>query len=272
MLEKTKKILKYKILTQDYPKVQPDMSLWVGNPLIDNAKCNGCGECVERCPSGAINWNKDSKSPSIDYDRCVFCLLCHDVCQVGAVDLVKEFQMARKEKQKLKYVPAGEGAHDTEVSLEELGMELQSKISKLYGRSLMIREVDAGSCNGCDLEINALTNPFNEIERFGINFVASPRHADMLLVTGICTRNMQEALLKTYHATPDPKLVVAVGACACSGGIFRDTYASGNGIDSIVPVDVYIRGCPPRPQTIIYGILKALDRLPYGKDRTCPVD
>ena len=260
MLDKTKKILKYQILTQDYPKVQPDMSLWAGNPMINSPKCNGCGECVGRFPSGAIIWNKDSEAPYIDFDRCIFCLLCHEVCQAGAVDLIKEFQMARKEKRNFKYEAVGAGADDTEASLDALGMELQSKIKKLYGRSLMVREVDAGSCNGCDCEINAVTNPFNEIERFGISFVASPRHADMLLVTGICTRNMQEALLKTYQATPDPKLVVAVGSCACSGGIFRDTYASGNGIDGIVPVDVYIRGCPPRPQTIIYGILKALDR------------
>ena len=134
-------------------------------------------------------------------------------------------------------------------------------IKKTFGRSLQIREVDSGSCNACDSEINALNNPFNDIERLGIKFVASPRHADMLLVTGAATRNMQLALAKTYNAAPDPKLVVAVGACACSGGIFRDTYATSNGIDSIVPVDVYIPGCPPRPQAILYGILNAFDRV-----------
>ena len=120
--------------------------------------------------------------------------------------------------------------------------------------------MDAGSCNGCDNEINALNSPYNDLERFGISFVASPRHADMLLVTGPAARNMELALIKTYNAVPDPKLVVAVGACACSGGIFRDSYSTKNGIDSVVPVDVYIPGCPPRPQALIYGILKAIER------------
>ncbi|PKM48269.1 MAG: oxidoreductase [Firmicutes bacterium HGW-Firmicutes-6] len=144
---------------------------------------------------------------------------------------------------------------------EAICVELVKRIGKTFGRSLNIREVDAGSCNGCDYEINALNNPFNDVERLGIHFVASPRHADMLLVTGTATRNMQLALIKTYNATPDPKLVVAVGACACSGGIFRDSYASSNGIDGIVPVDVYVPGCPPRPQAILYGILKAIEKL-----------
>ena len=145
--------------------------------------------------------------------------------------------------------------------LEAVGKTLEAAILKKLGRSLSIREVDAGSCNGCDYEVNALNNPFNDLERFGIHFVASPRHADMLLVTGIGSRNMRDALLKTYEAAPEPRLVVAVGACACSGGIFRDTYASENGIGQLVPVDVYIPGCPPRPQALLYGILKAVGRL-----------
>ena len=260
MLDIIKKIAKHKTLTQSYPKVQPDTSLWVGSPVINMAKCTVCGECIQRCPSGAIIEGTDPNTLAINNDRCVFCLLCHEICPAGAVEMTNEYQLAHKGKRKLN---TNNFPDDTEVldpAWEVLGQELKSKINKLFGRSLMIREVDAGSCNGCDNEINALSNPFNDIERFGISFVASPRHADMLMVTGICTRNMQEALKKTYQATPDPKLVIAVGACACSGGIFRDTYASGNGIDSIVPVDVYIPGCPPRPQAIIYGIMKALDR------------
>ncbi len=149
--------------------------------------------------------------------------------------------------------------------LEIVGRRLNSRINKLFRRSLHIREVDAGSCNACEVEVNALSNPVYDIERFGIHFVASPRHADMLLVTGPVTRNMELALLKTYNATPSPKLVVAMGSCACNGGIFGDTYASGGGVDRFLPVDVYIPGCPPRPHAVIHGIMIALDKLERRK-------
>ena len=142
-----------------------------------------------------------------------------------------------------------------------VGQKARETIHKVLGRSLAIREVDAGSCNGCELEIVALNNPIHDIERFGIHFVASPRHADMLLVTGPVTRNMELALLKTYQAMPEPKVVVAVGACGISGGIFGENYASLGGVENVVPVDVYIPGCPPRPQALLHGILLAVGRL-----------
>ncbi|HHT9132755.1 MAG TPA: NADH-quinone oxidoreductase subunit B family protein [Candidatus Tripitaka californicus] len=132
---------------------------------------------------------------------------------------------------------------------------------RLSRRSVHIREVDAGSCNACELEINALNNPVYDIERFGIHFVASPRHADMLLVTGPVTRNMEMALRKTYDATPEPRLVVAVGGCARDGGIFKGSYAVVGGVERVIPVDAYIRGCPPRPQELLYGILRILGRI-----------
>lgn len=144
---------------------------------------------------------------------------------------------------------------------EEMGIQLKEKIGKLFGRSLSIREVDAGSCNGCEVEVNSLTNAIHDIERFGLHIVASPRHADMLLVTGPVSRNMEHALRQTYNATPSPKLVVAMGSCAISGGIFKDSYAVLGGVDKIVPVDVYIPGCPPRPQAIIQGIMVAVDKM-----------
>jgi len=144
---------------------------------------------------------------------------------------------------------------------EIMGQRLHEKIKNLFGRSLHIREVDAGSCNACEVEVNALSNPIYDIERFGIHIVASPRHADMLLVTGPVTRNMELALLKTYNATPEPKLVVAMGSCACNGGIFGETYASGGGVDRFMHVDVYIPGCPPRPQAVIFGLMVAVDKL-----------
>lgn len=148
-----------------------------------------------------------------------------------------------------------------EDELEIIGNVLNTKIRNIFGRSLHIREVDAGSCNGCEVEVNALSNPIYDIERFGLHIVASPRHADMLLVTGPVSRNMELALLKTYNATPEPRLVAAMGSCACNGGIFGNTYASGGGVDKFIPVDVYIPGCPPRPQAVIFGIMVAIDRL-----------
>ena len=138
---------------------------------------------------------------------------------------------------------------------------MRERIHKVLGRSLAIREVDAGSCNGCEVEITALNNPVYDLERLGIHFVASPRHADMLLVTGPVTRNMELALRKTYRATPDPKVVVAVGACGISGGIFGRNYATLGGVDQVIPVDVYVPGCPPRPHALLYGILLAVGRI-----------
>jgi Ni,Fe-hydrogenase III small subunit len=135
-------------------------------------------------------------------------------------------------------------------------------VKRLFGRSLHIREVDAGSCNGCEVEIVNLSNPIYDVERFGIHFVASPRHADMLLVTGPVTRQMELALVKTYEATPNPKLVVACGSCAIGGGIFKGSYAVAGGVDQSVRVDIYIPGCPPRPEAILYGIFLALDKAP----------
>ena len=148
-----------------------------------------------------------------------------------------------------------------ERGLEELGGALAARARRLFGRSITIREVDAGSCNGCEMEIAGLNSPVYDIERFGIHFVASPRHADMLLVTGPVSRNMELALRKTYDATPAPRLVVAVGACGCSGGIFGQNYASLGGVDKVIPVDVYIPGCPPNPHALLHGILLALGRL-----------
>ena len=145
-------------------------------------------------------------------------------------------------------------------ALEELATRLKEVSRKRLGRSLSIRQVDAGSCNGCELEIKALSNAFYDLERFGFHFVASPRHADVLLVTGPVTRNMQEALERTYNATPDPKWVVALGDCAATGGIFAGSYACTGSVNSVVPVDLTIAGCPPSPADILRGILALLEQ------------
>lgn len=155
-----------------------------------------------------------------------------------------------------------------EDEIQIMGQQLHSRITDIFGRSLHIREVDAGSCNGCEVEVSALSNPIYDIERFGVHIVASPRHADMLLVTGPVTRNMELALLKTYNATPSPKLVAAMGSCACNGGIFGDTYASGGGVDRVLPVDIYIPGCPPRPQAVIFGLMMAMNKFEQKIKRT----
>jgi Ni,Fe-hydrogenase III small subunit len=144
----------------------------------------------------------------------------------------------------------------------ELARQVEAKTRKLLGRAVAIREVDAGSCNGCEIEISGLTSPVYDLERFGLHFVASPRHADMLLVTGPVTRNMEVPLRKTYEATPDPKIVVAVGDCAETCGVFKGSYAVVGGVNAVIPVDVFVRGCPPEPNDILRGILAALDRLP----------
>lgn len=144
-------------------------------------------------------------------------------------------------------------------ALAELATSVDRAARSRLGRSLAIREVDAGSCNGCELEIHALNNAFYDLERFGIRFVASPRHADVLLVTGPVTRNMQQALQRTYQATPDPKWVVAVGDCAVDGGLFADSYAAVGGVSEVIPVDLHIRGCPPTPTGLLEGLLALLE-------------
>jgi Ni,Fe-hydrogenase III small subunit len=145
-----------------------------------------------------------------------------------------------------------------EAALAELAGSVNRAARAKLGRSLSIRQVDAGSCNGCELEIHALNNAFYDLERFGLHFVASPRHADVLLVTGPVTKNMREALLRTYNATPDPKWVVAVGVCAVDGGVFAGSYAVAGGVKDVIPVDLHIRGCPPAPADLLKGLLALL--------------
>ena len=161
--------------------------------------------------------------------------------------------------EKLLQNPVTEVAPAVEDSaLAELAATVDRAAKRRLGRSLSIREVDAGSCNGCELEIHALQNAFYDLERFGLRFVASPRHADVLLVTGPVTKNMREALERTYNATPDPKWVVAVGDCAADGGIFAGSYAVAGGVSKVVPVDLHIRGCPPSPREILKGLIALL--------------
>jgi Ni,Fe-hydrogenase III small subunit len=152
-----------------------------------------------------------------------------------------------------------------EPALEQVGDQLKARVGELFGGSLAIRQVDAGSCNGCELEIHALDNPYYGIERFGVHFVASPRHADMLLVTGPVSRHMEAALRRTYDATPGPRLVIAVGECGANGGEFGVSYASCGAVSNVISVDAVIRGCPPTPLAIMRGILEAIGKRAAGR-------
>ena len=256
------------IATNPYPdKPAAVSSHFRGRPRVDFEQWKDARPAVSACPTGAM-WCEDSgrsRRVMIDYGRCNFCGLCAG----GAVVVTQEFELAARSRQALvvtaEYTLKADGSHAKLVRVadgrEEIAGAVKQSIREVLGRSLAIREVDAGSCNGFELEIVALNNPVHDIERLGIHFVASPRHADMLLVTGPVTRNMEQALRKTYDATPDPKVVVAVGACGISGGIFGMNYATVGAVDRVVPVDVYIPGCPPRPQALLHGILLAVGRL-----------
>ncbi|HEY6952605.1 MAG TPA: NADH-quinone oxidoreductase subunit NuoB, partial [Bacteroidota bacterium] len=272
------------IVTNKFPVIvsEPPEG-FLGTPVIDFERCTACDKCAESCPTGAISVRTVSdqhvpanaeKILSLNYGDCIFCGECAVACPDEIV-MTKEFRLAVIKKEnfviRARYRDDGTGtfrfvemvhrAEENNAVEEELGLRLKEKIHRLLGRSLHIREVDAGSCNGCEIEITSLNNPVYDIERFGIHFVASPRHADMLLVTGPVTRNMEIALKHTYEAAPDPKVVVAVGACAIGGGVFGKSYASCGGVDNVLPVDVYIPGCPPRPEALLHGILLAVGRL-----------
>jgi Ni,Fe-hydrogenase III small subunit/formate hydrogenlyase subunit 6/NADH:ubiquinone oxidoreductase subunit I len=273
------------IVTIDYPKTAASISEnFRGKPSFDFEKWRDARPAAEACPTGAIaiRDHDGTRDVNVDYGRCIFCGQCAEVSANAAVRVTSDFELATRHRQDLvlsaTYVLDADGRHEqltappgpiaTEVDPDHSGRRLNKAIRRVLGRSLAIREVDAGSCNGCELEIIALNNPVHDIERFGIHFVASPRHADMLLVTGPVTRNMELALRKTYAATPDPKVVVAVGACGISGGIFGKNYASLGGVDEVIPVDVYVPGCPPRPQALLHGILMAVGRLDEKRSTT----
>jgi Ni,Fe-hydrogenase III small subunit/formate hydrogenlyase subunit 6/NADH:ubiquinone oxidoreductase subunit I len=274
------------IVTTSYPAAQPDISIHArGRPEINWADWKDARPAAAICPTGAIS-HEDANGRRVarlDLSKCVFCGLCAEVDK--AIRMTNDCECAALRRDDLvtsaSYVLKADGSHDRlasppstaqprpsgplpspSESIDALGQKIKERADRIFGRSLHIREVDAGSCNGCEIEIVGLNSPVYDIERFGIHFVASPRHADMLLVTGPVTRNMELALRKTYDATPDPRLVVAVGACGCSGGIFGVNYATRGAVDAVIPVDVYIPGCPPNPHALLHGILLAIGRLP----------
>jgi len=237
--------------TAAYPVPDPGLpALFRGRPVLDPEKCvSGCTACVDVCPTDALRVRESG--PELDLGRCIFCGDCVAACPAGAITLSHDWHLAATKREGL--VATGDHAQH----IDALGRDLR----RLLGRSLRLRQVSAGGCNGCEVEVNALGNVVFDSSRFGIDFVASPRHADGVLVTGPVTANMKEALLITYQAIAEPKLVIAAGACAISGGLYRDYEAVSNGIEGLLPVDLYVPGCPPHPLTILDGILRLLGRL-----------
>lgn len=215
---------------------------------------------VEVCPTSAlgIEEREGHRCLRLSYGQCIGCGKCVEASE-GAAIVAKQFNCCGVAKEQTMRLWDIDGRVEV-TPLVPSPEEARGQIHSLLQRALNIRQLDAGSCNGCEAEITALTNPYYDLERFGIHFVASPKHADMLLVTGPVTRNMAEAVKATYEAVPAPKLVVAVGACGCSGGIFAASHAIVGAVDAVIPVDGYIPGCPPTPTMLITGILEVLRR------------
>jgi Ni,Fe-hydrogenase III small subunit/formate hydrogenlyase subunit 6/NADH:ubiquinone oxidoreductase subunit I len=294
--------LRNRVATSHYPEAEPLLQFATrGLPAIDPTRCDQNGDCVEICPTNAIEFGVKFDSvtrpmdgilqvggglldqnaglanrtaaleyragqhaavrsapsaPSIDAGRCVFCAACATACPNGAITMSPRVELARTTRAELIERPPELLSATEDLMAAD---RTRARILGALGRSLHVRHLDAGSCNGCDFEVAALLNPYHDIQRLGIDFVASPRHADLLLVTGVMTRNLEEAARRTYDAMPEPRLVVAVGACAISGGVFAGSPQILDGAAAVLPVDAYIPGCPPRPEVIIEGILLALE-------------
>ncbi len=221
-----------------------------GLPAIDAARCpTGCRDCADVCPTEAISFA--GGKPSIDLGRCLFCPECEAACPGKAISFTADHRLAVRTRDALQF----EGA------ALPLAKALDAKLLSLFGRSLKLRQVSAGGCNACEADVNVLSTIGWDLGRFGIQIVASPRHADGLLITGPVTKNMELALQKTWNAVPPPKIVLAVGACAISGGPYLDRPEQLGGAAAVVPVDLFIPGCPPHPLTILDGLLRLLGRL-----------
>jgi Ni,Fe-hydrogenase III small subunit/formate hydrogenlyase subunit 6/NADH:ubiquinone oxidoreductase subunit I len=239
--------------TSGFPKEAPELpERFRGRPAFDASRCgNGCRECAESVPSDLIRLGP---TPTIDVGGCLFSPEEATACADGAVSFTQDFRMASSTRK---------GLCSTTGEVE-LARALDERSRRLFGRSLRLRSVAAGSCNGCEAELVALGNVVFDLARFGVQFVASPRHADGLVITGAVSANMSAALQATYDAVPDPRIVIAVGACAINGGPFRGSPEVGDGVPDDLPVDLWIPGCPPHPITVLDGVLRLLGRMETG--------
>ena len=239
--------------TIPYPAQEPALpDRFRGLPVVDTSKCpDGCRACAEACPTDAITIN--GADFRLDLGRCLFCTECVQACPEGAIRYSQEYRLAARTRADLVF----------DGRTLKLAEALDNKTRRLFGRSLKLRQVSAGGSGACEADLNVLATVVFDLGRFGIQFVASPRHADGLVVTGPVSENMRAALLETYAAIPPPKLVIAVGAEAISGGVFRDHPEVHNGCGALLPVDLYIPGWPPHPLTILDGLLRLLGRLEH---------
>jgi Ni,Fe-hydrogenase III small subunit/ferredoxin len=231
-----------------------------GRPVVDPARCEaGCRACAEACPTGAIALPGEGEAgPRIDLGRCLFCAACAEACPNGALVYGGDFRLATRRRDALVVAPGRE---------LELATALEGELLRVLGRALRLRVVSAGGCNGCEADVAVLQTIVWDVARFGIDFVASPRHADGVLITGPVTRAMEGALAKTWAAVPEPKIAVAVGACAISGGPFAGLPAQRDGAGAAVPIDLFVPGCPPHPLTLLDGLLRVIGRLAPSRSR-----
>lgn len=227
----------------------------LGMPRYDPSKCKTqCEACVEACVTHAISFGATAHevaTPEVDWGRCIACQRCTQVCPTGAFAESADWALGVSARRDLKW---------SETAPEQHTAKLEEGKDRAFRRSLHIRHVDAGSCNGCESELQALNNPFYNLHRLGIFFTPSPRFADVLLVTGPVTKAMQGPLVETWQAMPAPRWVIATGTCAVSGGVSGGNYASGTGLDGVIPVDVYLPGCPPNPAALIHALLMIVGR------------
>lgn len=226
----------------------------LGMPRFEPENCaDGCHDCVDICPTRAIAVEPDATGASrlaVDYGRCVACQLCVEICPAHAIASSSDWAFGARDR------------WDLVTATQDILHPNDPRPQKNFRRSLHIRHVDAGSCNGCESELQALNNPFYNLHRLGIFFTPSPRFADLLLVTGPVTHAMRDPLLRTYEAMPEPRWVMACGTCAISGGVAGGSYACGNGLEDVLPVDLYLPGCPPNPAALIHALLMFLGRMP----------
>jgi len=236
--------------TSRYPRVAPVLpERFRGAPQLDPGRCDDCRRCLDSCPFGALELV--AGKPRLDLGRCIFCGACAAACAPGALTFTRDYRLAARRREDLLVDTNG----------HRLAEALEGEMRRLFGRSRKLRQVSAGGCNACEADLNVLNTLVFDLARFGIQFVASPRHADGLVVTGPVTANMRHALLDSYAALPAPKLVIASGACAIGGGPFRGSPECHDGIGDLLPVDLYIPGCPPHPYTTLDGLLRLLGRL-----------